>query len=235
MGRGHGTGYWIRCARPAWRPWPSTFPATVMTTALSVTSTATRRGCAWHSTVLAARWCWSATPTEEPSSPRQATIPQEFDHLVYLAAFALEAGGSRAAMDSAHQISHEGRPDLSSGIVVTPDDSVLLDPLVPAQCLYNHCDERTVAWALDRLGPQPLVTLQQEPAAIAWRSRPSTYAVCNDDMAVHPDLQRIMAQRCGSVVEWPTDHSPFLCRPDLVTGLLLEIGWFLKRIPDRYP
>jgi pimeloyl-ACP methyl ester carboxylesterase len=148
------------------------------------------------------------------------------DRLVYVAAFALDAGEScvSAATDSAHRVSHEGRPDLSSGIVVTPDNWVILDPLVAAQCLYNDCDQQSVAWALDRLGPQPLVTLQQEPAAVAWRSRPATYVVCNDDMAVHPDLQRIMARRCGSVVEWATDHSPFLCRPDLVTGLLVELA-----------
>lgn len=148
------------------------------------------------------------------------------DHLVYVAAFALDAGEScvSAATDSVKQMSHEGRPDLASGIAVTPDSSLILDPLIAAECLYNDCDEQTVAWALDRLGPQPLVTLQQEPAAVAWQGRPSTYVVCNDDRAVHPDLQRMMARRCGAVVEWATDHSPFLCRPDLVAGLLVELA-----------
>jgi pimeloyl-ACP methyl ester carboxylesterase len=149
------------------------------------------------------------------------------DHLVYVAAFALDADESCAGAATewaANQPSHAGRPDLSSGIVVTPDDSITLDPLVAAQCLYNHCDEQTVAWALERLGPQPLVTMLQEPAAVAWRNRPSTYLVCTDDMAVDPDLQRIMARRCGSVVEWDTDHSPFLSHPDLVAGLLVDLA-----------
>ena len=149
------------------------------------------------------------------------------DHLVYVAAFALDVGEScvSAATDSAaNEISHEGRPDLGSGIIAAPDDSIVLDPLVAARCLYNQCDEQTVAWALERLGPQPMVTLQQGPTGVAWRNRPSTYVVCNDDMAVHPDLQRIMARRCGSVVEWATDHSPFLGRPDLMAGLLVELA-----------
>ena len=122
------------------------------------------------------------------------------DHLVYVAAFALDAGEScaSAATDSADQISHEGRPDLGSGIVVTPDNSLVLDPLVAAACLYNSCDQQSVSWAVDRLGPQPLVTMQQEPAAVAWRSRPSTYVVCSDDMAVHPDVgsSRVDLQAC---------------------------------------
>jgi hypothetical protein len=80
-----------------------------------------------------------------------------------------------------------------------------------------------VSWAVSRLGPQPRVTLQQAPNAVAWRAKQSTYVVCTDDMAVHPGLQRIMARRCGSAVEWPTGHSPFLCRPDLVARLLTDI------------
>jgi pimeloyl-ACP methyl ester carboxylesterase len=150
------------------------------------------------------------------------------DHLVYLAAFALDAGEScvsaAAGNAEAGRISHEGRPNLGTGFIEGPDGSVTLDPAVAAECLYNDCDEDAVAFALARLGPQPLVTLRQTPTAVAWRTRPSTFVVCGHDLAVHPDLQRIMAHRCGSAVEWPTDHSPFLCRPDLVTGLLEDIA-----------
>jgi pimeloyl-ACP methyl ester carboxylesterase len=150
------------------------------------------------------------------------------DHLVYIAAFALEAHEScvdaaRTAADGA-SMSHAGRPNLGDGLVAGPDGTISLDPLVAAQCLYNDCDESTVAWAVERLGPQRLITLQQTPAEIGWRTKPSTYVVCAHDRGVHPDLQRIMARRCGSVVEWPTDHSPFLCRPDLAAGLLTRLA-----------
>jgi pimeloyl-ACP methyl ester carboxylesterase len=146
------------------------------------------------------------------------------DHLVYVAAFALQADEScvSAAAD-ATGVSHDGRPSLAEGMVAGPDGMLILDPVAAAQCLYNDCDESTVAWAVARLSPQPLITLQQAPAAVGWRAKPSTYVVCADDLGVHPDLQRVMARRCRSVVEWPTDHSPFLCRPDLVAGLLTEL------------
>ena len=149
-------------------------------------------------------------------------------HLVYVAAFVLDGGEScvnaAATEGDAAQISHDGRPNLGAGFIIDPADLVTLDPSSAAACLYNHCDADTVAWALARLVPQPLITLEGTPKGAAWRTKPSTFVVCVDDMAVHPDLQRIMARRCGSVMEWPTGHSPFLCRPDLVAGLLVDLA-----------
>jgi pimeloyl-ACP methyl ester carboxylesterase len=147
-------------------------------------------------------------------------------HLVYVAAFALDQGEScvSSAIGEADALDHEGRPDLAAGFVDGPGQTITLERSVAAACLYNDCDEATVAWALDRLGPQPQITLAQAPEAVAWRSKPSTYAVCADDMAVHPGLQRILARRCGSVTEWPTGHSPFLSRPELVADLVAELA-----------
>ena len=158
----------------------------------------------------------------------EAGLHPAVQHLVYVAAFALDDGEScvsaAAAESDAGQISHDGRPNLSAGFIMGSGDMITLDPASAAECLYNDCDADTVAWALARLGPQPLITLQGIPKLAAWRTKPSTYVVCEDDMAVHPGLQRIMARRCGSVIEWPTDHSPFLCRPDLVAGLLVDLA-----------
>jgi pimeloyl-ACP methyl ester carboxylesterase len=149
-------------------------------------------------------------------------------HLVYIAAFALQAGEScvsaATADGEAAHVSHEGRPNLGNAFRMSPDELITLDPANAAECLYNDCEPEVVAWALARLDAQPLVTLQGTPRAVAWHTTPSTYAVCTHDLAVHPDLQRIMATRCGSVVEWATDHSPFLCRPDLVAALLARLA-----------
>lgn len=149
-------------------------------------------------------------------------------HLVYLAAFALDEGESCVSAATAEggpdHISDEGRPSLVDGFHLGEDGLITLDAATAAQCLYNDCDGDTVDWALARLGPQPLTTLQGTPNAVAWRSTPSTYVVCANDLAVPPGLQRVLARRCGAVVEWPTDHSPFLCRPDLVAGLLRDLA-----------
>jgi pimeloyl-ACP methyl ester carboxylesterase len=158
----------------------------------------------------------------------EAGLHPAVQHLVYVAAFALDEGescvGAAGAESEAGQISHDGRPNLSAGFIMGSGDVITLDPASAAECFYNDCDADTVAWALGRLGPQPLITLQGTTKRAAWRTKPSTYVVCDDDMAVHPDLQRIMARRCGSMIEWPTGHSPFLCRPDLVADLLVDLA-----------
>jgi pimeloyl-ACP methyl ester carboxylesterase len=149
-------------------------------------------------------------------------------HLVYLAALALDWGEScltvAAGEAQAATIAHEGRPDLAAGLVPGPDDSLTLDRSLAAQCLYEDCDDETTGWALDRLGAQPLITLQQTPEAVAWRQRSSTYVVCANDLTVHPALQELLANRCTTRVEWDCGHSPFLSHPTLVADLLTELA-----------
>jgi pimeloyl-ACP methyl ester carboxylesterase len=147
-------------------------------------------------------------------------------HLVYVAAFALDEGESclSSAIAKADALDHQGRPNLAAGFVEGPGRTITVERTIAATCFFNDCDDDTAAWALDRLGPQPQITLAQAPEAVAWRKTPSTYAVCADDMAVHPGLQRILARRCGSVTEWPTGHSPFLSRPDLVAALVARLA-----------
>jgi pimeloyl-ACP methyl ester carboxylesterase len=158
----------------------------------------------------------------------EAGVHPAVRHLVYLCAFAIDADEScvSAAIDAsaALDISWEGRPNLAEAIVAHSDGTSTVNPDLAAQCFYNDCDAETIAAAIARLGAQPMSTLGASPAAVAWRERPSTYIVCTDDLAVHPDLQRVMASRCTTSVEWPTSHSPFLSTPeriaDLVTGLI---------------
>jgi pimeloyl-ACP methyl ester carboxylesterase len=150
------------------------------------------------------------------------------DHLVYISAFALDADESciSAAVSGSEAvgISWEGRPNLAEGFVSGPDETITLDPTIAAACLYNDCDDVSIAWALLRLGPHPLANLQQEPTEVAWRTKPSTYVVCTEDLVIHPDLQRVLTRRCTSSAEWPTSHSPFLSRPQLVVDLLGKLA-----------
>ena len=58
----------------------------------------------------------------------------------------------------------------------------------------------------------------------AWTQMPSTYVVCTDDRAVHPDTQREMAKHADDRVVWDTSHSPMLSRPDIVADLLAALA-----------
>jgi pimeloyl-ACP methyl ester carboxylesterase len=78
--------------------------------------------------------------------------------------------------------------------------------------------------AVDRLGPQSVAAFSGSPRAIAWRDKPATYVVCSDDRGLPAALQRSAAKRCATSVEWPTSHSPFLSRPDLVAELLIDLS-----------
>ena len=157
----------------------------------------------------------------------EAGVHPAVEHLLYLAAFPLDEGETcmtaAAQIAEAAGIDHAGRPDLSGALQDRGDGNLIIEPAAAAATLYNTCDEETVAWAVARLGPQPAVTLAQEASAVAWRTKASTYAICTEDLIVHPDFQRIVAGRCTSSVEWATDHSPFLCRPDLVARLISDL------------
>jgi pimeloyl-ACP methyl ester carboxylesterase len=158
----------------------------------------------------------------------EAGVHPAVRHLVYLCALALaedESCATVAVGDTVAAISHEGRPNLNESLVIDEDGlATLARPDLAATCLYNECDPETASSALSRLGPQPMVTFQQIPHAVAWRGIPSTYVVCANDFAIHPELQRIMAARCSRQLEWESDHSPFLSHPELVTDLLAGIA-----------
>jgi len=149
-------------------------------------------------------------------------------HLVYLCALALDDGEScmsaATGAPGIDAISHEGRPNLGDAIVRHDDGTSTLARDGARECLYADVDDETFAWAYAHLTPQLTETLGAIPDEIAWKSRPSTYVVCTDDQAVHPDLQRIMARRCTESVEWPVGHSPFANRPELVADLLVDLA-----------
>lgn len=144
-------------------------------------------------------------------------------HLVYVAAFVPdEEQGVRDLLAA------ESRAGLSR---LAADGLAHIDAVGVAS-LYHDCDPVDVEWAAVRMRPQRPEGFLQPVALPAWRKVPSTYAICTQDQAVYPRLQRRMAARAGAeVVEWPTGHSPFACRPDLVAGLLAGLSRSLAPRP----
>jgi pimeloyl-ACP methyl ester carboxylesterase len=144
--------------------------------------------------------------------------------IVYIAAYALDTDetcvSAAGPAFKAAGYSHAGRPNLGHAFLPADDGTATLDPAQMTALFYNDCDQDTIDWALPKLGAQPLGNLRQEPAAPAWRTKPSIYAVCSEDMTVHPGLQAIMAARCGARVELAAGHFSFLSQPDVVADLL---------------
>ncbi|MGH9017970.1 MAG: alpha/beta hydrolase [Acidimicrobiales bacterium] len=156
----------------------------------------------------------------------EAGVHPQVAELVYIAAFNPDVGESAmdlaAAVSAAAALDHEGRPDALSAIRLGEDGVSTVDPAQARALFYNDCPDELADWAVARLGGQRIATLSDTPDAVAWRHRRSTYAVCTLDGIVHPAMQRVLARRADAVVEWPTGHSPFLSRPDLVAGLLAD-------------
>lgn len=136
--------------------------------------------------------------------------------LAYLAAFVLaedeNVAGLRATTNT-----------LDSAVTRRADGATQLDPAKAADALYADCSAELAAWAIARLRSQRPECVKDVPRRYAWRDTPSTYVVCSEDRAVSPDRQVEMAERCGASRTWPTGHSPFLSRPDLVVGLIVQL------------
>ncbi|MFD7162943.1 alpha/beta hydrolase [Streptomyces violascens] len=134
-------------------------------------------------------------------------------HLVYLAAFVLDAGESAVGLRGAS-------PQLQDAISSEPDGSTRLHPDRAVDTLYSDCPEPLTAWAVGLLRAQAPGCGRGVPGHHSWKRTPSTYVVCAQDRAINPDLQRKMALRCTDVREWQTGHSPFVEQPDLVVEVL---------------
>jgi pimeloyl-ACP methyl ester carboxylesterase len=132
-------------------------------------------------------------------------------HLVYLTAFALDIGETTIA-----NAAPEAPPVAMSGALRFEGTDVVVDPDLAVQSFYADCPNPPV----DRLVPHSLRAFEIGVAAAAWKDKPSTYVVCTQDQAIHPDVQRFFAGRCTSTVELPASHSPMLSMPDRVAEIL---------------
>ena len=112
-----------------------------------------------------------------------------------------------------------------------PDENETVNGLVetrPADLehaiLWADAPVEAAMKARTALRAQALQCVFENPARVAWRTTPSTYVVCSNDRVVHPDLQRRLAQRATTVVEWPSSHAPMLSMPDRVVELLADLA-----------
>ncbi len=145
-------------------------------------------------------------------------------HLVYLAAFVLDADESAASLGGTSR-------QLQGAIMHEPDGSTSLRPGLALDTLYGDCPEPLAARAVGLLRAQAPGCGRGVPQRHSWKRTPSTYVVCAQDRAIDPGLQRRMASRCTDVREWKTGHSPFVGQPDLIVELLREL--LATRIPPR--
>jgi pimeloyl-ACP methyl ester carboxylesterase len=150
----------------------------------------------------------------------EAGVHPRVRHLVYVCAFAIAEGRSAAAAVD-DEVPGTG---LEEALRFDDDGRVSMDREGARRAFYLDCAPEEADAALDLLRPTALSCLGGTTTVAAWRTRPSTYAVCTEDRAVHPELQRLLARNCTTTVTWPASHSPFVSRPELVADLLVDLA-----------
>jgi pimeloyl-ACP methyl ester carboxylesterase len=132
--------------------------------------------------------------------------------LVYVTSVMPDTGESQAEL-----IGSEPAPWLQ------PDETTVgVEPGMIRQYFLQDCDEPTTEAAVARLTRQSLVPFGQPPREIAWRSRPSSYIVCTEDLATPAATQRSRIRRGTRGVEFEAGHHPFLSRPGAFAQVLAD-------------
>jgi pimeloyl-ACP methyl ester carboxylesterase len=135
--------------------------------------------------------------------------------VVYLTAFMTDEGEAPMQHMEAH-------PSPMMGAIRTDGGVLTVDPTMLHEAFYEDSDPEVVVEIEKLLRPMPLGDTWVVDVEPAWRQAPSTYIVCTNDKAISEGAQRAMAGRADEVVEWDTDHSPFLTRPADIADLLAK-------------
>jgi pimeloyl-ACP methyl ester carboxylesterase len=136
--------------------------------------------------------------------------------LVYIAAFAPDAGESVAALIK------DPAPGAPVPPILPPRDGYLfLDREQFAASFAADVAPAKAAFMADSQLPWGVAALAGTVSAASWKAKPSWYLVATDDRMIPPDAQRFMATRAGAtVVEAPGSHSIYVSKPLAVASLV---------------
>ena len=183
--------------------------------------TTTPRACATRSTRSPATPCSSATPTAARCHRSRACTRRSRTSCI--SPRSRSRWGSRPATNDADR--RRGGNALDAAIRVRRRRAHARSPSSRSRRFFHDCDAR------DRPAPRSIgcdrsrcTRCGTRSRVAAWREKPATYVVCTDDRALPVALQRSNAARIGNSIDWPTSHSPFLSRPELVADLLIELS-----------
>ncbi|MFE1646435.1 alpha/beta hydrolase [Microbacterium sp. P01] len=143
----------------------------------------------------------------------QAATDPRVRHIVYIAAFVLDEGESLLA--SVGGVA----PDWwhIDGALATAGD----DAQPPQTLFYGDVDPAAADAYTAKLRPQSLRAFTDTLTTVAWRDRPTTYIVTEQDVIFPVFAQEALAARSGSQVHrLDTSHSPFLSQPGAVAEII---------------
>jgi pimeloyl-ACP methyl ester carboxylesterase len=138
-------------------------------------------------------------------------------HIVYIAAFALDAGESLLGAVG-------GVPPtwwMVDGALTTAGN----DAEPPQSLFFNDLPDEVATANAARLLAQATKPFSDVVTEVAWKSIPSTYLITERDAVFPLFAQEALSGRAGSTVHrLDTSHSPFLSQPDATADIIDAAG-----------
>ncbi|MBV8122777.1 MAG: alpha/beta hydrolase [Paucibacter sp.] len=137
--------------------------------------------------------------------------------LVYVAAFALDAGQSTAEVGK----DYPPAPGITK-LVPDAQGYLSLPPAALAEDFAQDVPAAQAAVMAATQGPIQAKAFGDKATGAAWKTRPSWYIVSANDRMIPPDLEREMARKIGATVTTlPTSHVPQQSRPEDVAAVII--------------
>lgn len=144
--------------------------------------------------------------------------------LVYIAAFAPDAGETLQALLGSGTPSKIGPalvPDAAGFLYIDRERfrEVFAADVKAAEASAMAATQRPIQSAI----------FTQSPQSAAWRTLPSWYLIATEDQAIHPDLQRMFAERMrAKSADVRASHVPFLSQPEAVVRVITDAAGSIK-------
>jgi pimeloyl-ACP methyl ester carboxylesterase len=147
----------------------------------------------------------------------QAALADNVQHIVYIAAFVLDEGESLlgAVGGVAPSWWVTDGPLITAGTAGEPAVSLFFGDVDP-----NLADE-----SVAKLKPQSRLAFEEPLTAVAWREKPTTYIITEQDAVFPVPAQEALSARASSAVyRLDTSHSPFLSQPEAVADIIEAVS-----------
>ncbi|MGB3909311.1 MAG: alpha/beta hydrolase [Pseudolysinimonas sp.] len=151
----------------------------------------------------------------------QAGAHPSVERLVYVAAFALDAGESALAAMGGVLPDAWGVDNGQVTMGRTREERVEMIASDMPPGVPREVSEQLA----DLFRPQSLQSLIEELTQVGWRTKPSTYILTENDGIVPPPFQESLAARSGAdVIRIPHGHAPFQEDPAGFAALLARVA-----------
>lgn len=139
--------------------------------------------------------------------------------LLYVAGFAPDAGESAASLGAG------GPPTKLPGELKADSHGFLkLTRSGVARAFAQDLPDEEQKLVFATQGPISAAALSGPITSPAWKRKPSWYLRTTQDQAIHPDLQRMMAERMQAAeTDVSSSHVAMLSRPQAVADLIMQI------------